>query len=97
MGAMTEWTDIVQLVVSRWSLTPKESASHEQATALVPPPIVVDSAPENTYTRLEDGIPTLDELARDYPPMFSWERVKDQVDSGYASSYLRGSILSDHV
>ncbi|KAH7345762.1 flavoprotein [Rhizoctonia solani] len=26
MGAMTEWSDIVQLVVSRWSLAPKEPA-----------------------------------------------------------------------
>jgi hypothetical protein len=81
MGAMAEWTDIVQLVVSRWSLSPKQSASHVSATSSTPS-IVIQSAPENTHTSLADGIPTLEELARDYPPMFTWEEVKSQVDSG---------------
>ncbi|CAE6469676.1 unnamed protein product [Rhizoctonia solani] len=82
MGAMTEWSDIVQLVVSRWSLAPKEPAFKGSVTR-VPVVVVEPSAAQNqTQTDLAAGIPSLEEIARDYPAMFTWEQVKDQVDSG---------------
>ncbi|GAB1522264.1 hypothetical protein RhiTH_005378 [Rhizoctonia solani] len=85
MGAMTEWSDIVQLVVSRWSLVPKQSTSESSRTFI--PAIVVEASTTQTQKQadLSAGIPSLEEIARDYPPMFTWDQVKDQVDSGPAS------------
>ena len=79
MGAMTEWTDIVQLVVSQHSLSPK---STNPAPTVEPPVIVAESATIDTMPDLEAGIPTLEDLAQNYPAMFTWDQVKDQVDSG---------------
>ncbi|QRV81890.1 Flavoprotein [Ceratobasidium sp. AG-Ba] len=83
MGAMTEWTDIVQLVVARWSLLPKSMALQEAPAKSIP-----------KYTEdLETGIPTLEDLAQNYPPMFTWDQVKDQVDSGDLAALKRHPAL----
>ncbi|KAF8605714.1 flavoprotein [Ceratobasidium sp. AG-I] len=79
VGAMTEWTDIVQLVVSQCSLSPKSTNS---APPMEPPVIVAESSATDTPPDLEAGIPTLEDLAQNYPAMFTWDQVKDQVDSG---------------
>ncbi|CAE6409340.1 unnamed protein product [Rhizoctonia solani] len=93
MGAMTEWSDIVQLVVSRWSLAPKEPAFKGSVTR-VPVVVVEPSAAQNqTQTDLAAGIPSLEEIARDYPAMFTWEQVKDQVDSGDLAALKRHPAL----
>ncbi|KAG8697686.1 hypothetical protein FRC08_006377, partial [Ceratobasidium sp. 394] len=76
MGAMTEWTDIVELVVSRWSLLPKQTKPEITAE------LVQLNGVTNGVEDLEAGIPTLEDLAKNYPPMFTWDQVKDQVDSG---------------
>ncbi|KAB5589471.1 hypothetical protein CTheo_7084 [Ceratobasidium theobromae] len=89
MGAMTPWTEIVQLVVSRWSLSPKPLPPSETTTPL----IIVQPAPDKAHTTLNYGIPSLDEIARDYPPMFTWEQVKDQVDSGDLAALKRHPAL----
>ncbi|KAF8734765.1 Flavoprotein, partial [Rhizoctonia solani] len=93
MGAMTEWSDIVQLVVSRWSLVPKQSASESSRTFT--PAIVVEASTTQTQkqTDLSAGIPSLEEIARDYPPMFTWDQVKDQVDSGDLAALKRHPAL----
>ncbi|CAE7208439.1 unnamed protein product [Rhizoctonia solani] len=93
MGAMTEWSDIVQLVVSQWSLSPKESASEGSVIsipAVVVEPSVTQDQPQIDLTA---GIPSLEEIARDYPPMFTWEQVKDQVDSGDLAALKRHPAL----
>ena len=80
---MTEWSDIVQLVVSRWSLSVKELASEGPVTP-IPAVVVEPSAEQNpSQINLSAWIPPLEDIARDYPAMFTWEQVKDQVDSGY--------------
>ncbi|CAE6366995.1 hypothetical protein BN14_06091 [Rhizoctonia solani AG-1 IB] len=93
IGAMTEWSDIVQLVVTRWSLTPKESAS--KSPAMVAPLISVESSTTQTQTHIDlsAGVPPLEEIARDYPPMFTWDQVKDQVDSGDLAALKRHPAL----
>ncbi|CAE6339598.1 unnamed protein product [Rhizoctonia solani] len=93
MGAMTEWSDIVQLVVSRWSLVPKQSTSESSRTYT--PAIVVEPSTTQTQkqTNLSAGIPSLEEIARDYPPMFTWDQVKDQVDSGDLAALKRHPAL----
>ncbi|KAG9125411.1 hypothetical protein FRC07_007710 [Ceratobasidium sp. 392] len=84
LGAMTEWTDIVQLVVSRWSLLPRQTE----------PEIKVEvNGLSNGSENLEAGIPTLEDLARNYPPRFTWDQVKDQVDSGDLAALKRHPAL----
>lgn len=80
---MTEWSDIVQLVVSRWSLSPKGLVPQHLVTSI--PAVVVEPSAVQDHSKIDltVGIPPLDEIGRDYPPMFTWEQVKDQVDSGY--------------
>lgn len=76
---MTEWTDIVQLVVSQRSLTPKST----NPVPLAERPVILAEPPTpNGQIDLEAGIPTLEDLAQNYPAMFTWDQVKDQVDSG---------------
>ncbi|EUC55428.1 phosphopantothenoylcysteine decarboxylase [Rhizoctonia solani AG-3 Rhs1AP] len=66
VGAMTEWSDIVQLVVSRWSLSLKELS--EGLVTPVPAVVVEPSAGQNqSQIDLSAGIPPLEEIARDYP------------------------------
>ncbi|KDN48332.1 hypothetical protein RSAG8_02924, partial [Rhizoctonia solani AG-8 WAC10335] len=73
MGAMTEWSEIVQLVVSRWSLSPKESKLEGSVTP-IPAVVVEPSAPQNqSQIDLTAGIPPLEEIARDYPPILTWD------------------------
>ncbi|KAG8715353.1 hypothetical protein FRC11_004523 [Ceratobasidium sp. 423] len=93
MGAMTEWSDIVQLVVSRWALAPNGSASESSVTPT--PAIVVEPSATQTQSQIDltAGIPPLEEIARDYPPMFTWEQVKDQVDSGDLAALKRHPAL----
>ncbi|KAF8699931.1 Flavoprotein, partial [Rhizoctonia solani] len=92
MGAMTEWSDIVQLVVSRWSLVPKQSTS-ESSRTFIPAIVVEASTQTQKQADLSAGIPSLEEIARDYPPMFTWDQVKDQVDSGDLAALKRHPAL----
>ncbi|KAG8716314.1 hypothetical protein FRC09_015879 [Ceratobasidium sp. 395] len=87
MGAMTEWIDIVELVVSRWSLLPKHTGREIMAQ------LVEANGVVNGGEDLEAGIPTLDDLAQNYPPMFTWDQVKDQVDSGDLAALKRHPAL----
>lgn len=73
---MTEWTDIVELAVSQRSLS---ATLAEPAEPLV---MVAKSPAADASLDLEAGIPTLEDLAQNYPAMFTWDQVKDQVDSG---------------
>ncbi|KAJ1302175.1 hypothetical protein OPQ81_001003 [Rhizoctonia solani] len=93
MGAMTEWSDIVHLVVSRWSLVPKNSVYENSVT--IAPAIVVEPSASETQSQIDltAGIPSLEEIVRDYPPMFTWEQVKDQVDSGDLAALKRHPAL----
>ncbi|KAG9099076.1 hypothetical protein FRC06_005675 [Ceratobasidium sp. 370] len=94
IGAMTEWTDIVELVVSRWSLLPKQTEPEITTQLLDKFGVKVQAnGATNGAEDLEAGIPTLDDLAENYPPMFTWDQVKDQVDSGDLAALKRHPAL----